>query len=776
MIGNDPFFNSIIARLAVPIFQSLVRNGKDLITDHSEKFKNRIFEASNRYEELYSATHGIFNILSMNEPVKLASVYVPVKFLSEGIKFVNERQYLIVLGAPGVGKSTFLRQMGLKILEGATEVFPDTKIPVFVELKKFTDNNINLEAIKNHIIDQFSICGFPEPEKFTNQALEEGKLLILLDGLEEIPSSNFAEAINQIPEFVNKYHNNRFIISCRTAAYPAYRRGFQRFTSVVISDFNDNQIEQFIQKWFSLEAYKLAGKGEQCWELLQQPENSAVKELAKTPLLLTFLCLVYHHHSQTFETNHTELYDKVLRILLEKWPIHQGIITNENSQNLCRSKPKILLSEIAYKSFESEILFFSQAELVSQITTFLTNNFNISQKETDKILKAIVVETGIFLEKEDDVYSFSHLALQEYLTAKYINEHQFQVDKLVTEHLTDKRWKKIFLLVTELMQGDADRLLLLMEKQAKQYINTPKLQALLNWAEEMTAGSEGSYTPVGKRAAAIAYAYVIANIYTIAHRLAHNIGDADLEAYTYANIYANASAIANIYTDSAFDFYPKIYDIADAYTKDNVSTISLASAIYNTNSIRDAIANTISHFRHLETLNIFTNINLTELIEKRQSKVTTELTSNENSIEEHRTFVRETCQHLIEKFTEECFKVLNFTPDKVNDVSEVEDKSSTKNKDRFSRTPVIYRKKYTNSSSYGNPRKKLAEQDRDPSRLHGHQKQNSSDLHLSLEEAKALGDYLYANHLIIQCKQAAVQVSPQTWEAIEARMLLVPND
>ncbi|WP_373525542.1 hypothetical protein [Nostoc sp.] len=45
---------------------------------------------------------------------------------------------------------------------------------------------------------------------------------------------------------------------------------------------------------------------------------------------------------------------------------------------------------------------------------------------------------------------------------------------------------------------------------------------------------------------------------------------------------------------------------------------------------------------------------------------------------------------------------------------------------------------------------------------------------LSKEEIKALENYLYANHLIIQCKQAAVQVSPQTWEAIEARMLLVP--
>ena len=46
-------------------------------------------------------------------------------------------------------------------------------------------------------------------------------------------------------------------------------------------------------------------------------------------------------------------------------------------------------------------------------------------------------------------------------------------------------------------------------------------------------------------------------------------------------------------------------------------------------------------------------------------------------------------------------------------------------------------------------------------------------INLSKQEKKALDNYLYANYLIIQCKQAAVRVSPQTWEAIEARMLLV---
>ncbi|MCE2699690.1 MAG: histidine kinase, partial [Anabaena sp. 49633_E8] len=49
-------------------------------------------------------------------------------------------------------------------------------------------------------------------------------------------------------------------------------------------------------------------------------------------------------------------------------------------------------------------------------------------------------------------------------------------------------------------------------------------------------------------------------------------------------------------------------------------------------------------------------------------------------------------------------------------------------------------------------------------------------INLSKEEIKALDNYLYVNYLIIQCKEAAVRVSPATWEGIEARMLLVDKN
>lgn len=649
MTGIEPLIASAVSGVAVPIFQSLWGSMGLL----ARGARGLIFTASKQYVQNYAERHGILKVLGMREPVKLESVYTAVQFLDnearsgfdsienlerihrqanrrkfqsqdqgkqEGIKVANDKQYLMVLGGPGAGKSTFLRKMGLETLKDKKGGFKHACIPVFIELKRFASGNIDIKAF---IAEEFGICGFPEPNQFTAKALEEGKLLILLDGLDEVPTKNLTEAISQIQNFVDTYDKNRFIASCRTAAY---RSGFRRFSDVVMADFDDTQIQQFIYNWFHSEANKQAQTGEKCWELLQKPENSAAKELAHTPLLLTFLCLVYDH-SQDFPINRSVLYKKALRILLEEWQVEKRINREEIYQGLHTEIEEILLSEIAYTNFESDRLFFSQRDVVQQIKAFLASNLNAPQHlDGEAVLNAIAVQQGILVERAEDVFSFSHLTLQEYLTAQYIDDHR-QIEKLVTEHLTDQRWNEVFLLVAGLMGGGADDLLLLMEKKAQDIIiNTPQLQALLNWAQQATTGSAGDLKPVGKRAVAIANAIAEANANAIAKAKAK----AETGHYAEAHIYIEA--------------YAETYPIAETYA----------------NAIAEAT-------------------NYTEITDERQPLL----------------------------------NASNLSPDIIN---------------------------------------------------------------LSQKKAKALKNYLYANHLIIQCKQASVRVSPKTWEAIEARMLLVPSN
>jgi predicted NACHT family NTPase len=701
MTGFEPLIAQAVSGVAVPVFQSIWAGGGKILDRFgkaldAKKAKQAIDVASKQYAQNYTKRHGILKVLGMRESVPLESVYTAVQFLDdrairsfesvetleevyrqakqrsfqpedcqkqEGLNVANEKQYLMVLGGPGAGKSTFLRRMGLEALKGKKGNFKYACIPVFIELKKFNTGEINIEK---EIAEEFRICGFPSHEAFTAKALEQGKLLILLDGLDEVPTERMNEAIRQIQNFVDLHDQNRFITSCRVAAY---RHNFRRFTDVAMADFDDAQIEKFITNWFKSEPQT----GQDCWKKLNNDEHKSAKELTQTPLLLTLMCLLYQR-SRKFPTNRATLYERALRVLLEEWAAEKGIPHEDLYKGLDTKRKEMMLSEIAHEAFQADRLFLPKREITDQIEQLLKEILP-DEKFIDgtAVLKSIEVQHGVLVERAEGIYSFSHLTLQEYLTAQYIDDHR-QIEMLVTEHLTDGRWQEVFLLVAGLMRGGADDLLLLMEKEAQKYINTLKLQASLQWAEQVTAGSESNLKPVAKRAIANAIANALANT------------NASAFALVKANFFANANAHTFATVEANFFAYNLTYAIIEA------------------NAIANALDEAITCTRELEELKVFKDINFTVLIARLEA-LKAKVPDDKQPKQVRRAFAKQILQTLLKAF---CL--------------------------------------------------------------------NPELLSLSEEEAEAWKNYFYANYLMMQCKAAAVRVSPKTWEAIEERMLLVPNN
>ena len=346
--------------------------------------------------------------------------------------------------------------------------------------------------------------GFPEtPEAFTVPLLKNGKLLILLDGVDEVPSNISRNIIGIIENFVDTYDQNRFVISCRSAAYLSSLRPSK---DIVIAEFEDTQIEQFINNWFRSKT-----DDKKLWDELQKPNNEHIKILAKTPLLLTYLCLVYgDSEPKTLPKNRSDLYKEVLDILLKDWSIQKQNKKDPIYKTFPTRLEKKLLSEIAYQNFEKDRLLFPEDEILNRITTFLSENPRAPQDlDASEVLNAIEVEQGILVKQKKRVgkkYSFSHLTLQEYLSAQYIGDHH-QINHLVAKHLIDERWREVFLLVAGLIEYEdrVDNLLLEMEKQVHTYITkTSNLERLLDRINSATASLKGKYTPGAKRAGAIA--------------------------------------------------------------------------------------------------------------------------------------------------------------------------------------------------------------------------------------------------------------------------------
>jgi len=674
-----------------------------------------INRAAEQYAWNYAKRHGMLKVLGMREPVPLESVYTAVQFLDrdsisrfqsiedlekafreqpgrsfqrknskkiDGLKVANEKQYLMVLGGPGAGKSTFLRRMGLEALKGdaGQGTYIHECIPVLLELKNFATGEIDIAAA---IAQEFRICGFPSPEAVTEKLLEQGKLLILLDGLDEVPTKNMDVAIHQIQDFVDQHDRNRFIASCRIAAY---QHNFRRFTDVGMADFGLEQIQQFITRWFQSDEDIKLRTAQRCWNLLQQPEYTSTKELAQTPLLLTLLCLVFDD-SQTFPKNRAVLYGEAMDVMLKKWASEKRIQRDPIYQDLSVALEEMMLAEVAYVNFQANRLFFSQREVVGQIRTFLADNLNAPKHlDGESILEAIAIQQGILVERAQDVYSFSHLTLQEYLTAQYIDDQQL-IPQLVSEHLVHERWQEVFLLVAGVTRGGADQLLLAMEAQAKTFINTPKLRALLQWADTITQETSPGLSAAAKRTTALFLALVSDRTLNLARILVPSL----------ANTLELALTLANTRTPN-FLYQP------NTPARTALPTRALAIALTQSAPPRlmgKALAQTFTQTftDELARLGAFHDITIQALVLR----------------------LRELQQQ---------------APD-------------------VRHPPAAHQQFHSQIFTTWFTTLKL-----DPTWIS-----------LSPKEHLNLDRYLYANWLIVRCKQAAVRVSPKTWQAIEARML-----
>ena len=132
-----------------------------------------------------------------------------------------------------------------------------------------------------------------------------------------------------------------------------------------MAEFNDQQIEQFINNWLKTELDTETNTAESCWKLLQKEEYKGAKELAQTPLLLTFLCLTYDE-SQSFSNNRSVLYRKALKILLDQWAAEKRIQRDPIYEGLQTELEEILLADLAYNNFKEDKLFFYEQDIIEQ--------------------------------------------------------------------------------------------------------------------------------------------------------------------------------------------------------------------------------------------------------------------------------------------------------------------------------------------------------------------------------------------------------------------------
>ena len=112
---------------------------------------------------------------------------------------IKDYQKLIIVGGAGAGKTTFLKYLAM--LCGSTDdSFMNTRIPIFVTLKSFSETDPQ-STLQDFIINQWSACGVGNAEALLEEYSRDGRLLILLDGLNEVSIENYERVCQEIKSF-----------------------------------------------------------------------------------------------------------------------------------------------------------------------------------------------------------------------------------------------------------------------------------------------------------------------------------------------------------------------------------------------------------------------------------------------------------------------------------------------------------------------------------------------------------------------------------------------
>ncbi len=377
-----------------------------------------------------------------------------------GLQAVEQYSKLMVLGKPGAGKTTFLKYLAMQCIEG---LFQNNQVPWFITLKDFAESSEEPNLLE-YIAQQLLSYDVTDASVKVSQLLRHSKAFILLDGLDEVREDDTERVLQQIQHFSNEFHTNQFVITCRIAAK---EYTFEQFTEVEVADFDDKQIKTFVTKWFQQKKDKDASK-----QFMQQLEsNKPIKELANNPLLLTLLCLEFGE-SGDFPSDRAELYNRAIHTLLRKWDAKRNIKRDEVYKNLSVRNKETLLSQVGWNTFERNDYFFKQRDIERYIADFIRNlpeakdDPKALQVDSELVLKSIEAQHGILVERATGIYSFSHLTFQEYFYARKIAYSVNQKENLniLVGHITEKRWREVFLLSAAMLEN-ADELLILMKQK-----------------------------------------------------------------------------------------------------------------------------------------------------------------------------------------------------------------------------------------------------------------------------------------------------------------------
>lgn len=422
---------STLSRLLAPAIKDLYSGARGQVEQALQKLSTA--SGIKKLATTLSKIDKVKTIWSPEDEVSLNKFYYPSKIvIDEKSKVINSEHdlpdgNLVIEGIVGQGKSIFMRYLACSLLP-ATGI---TKIPVLLELRNISTKRTLQDSI-SHFLKTVGITGGEDTFAYLASS---GKIVLLLDGFDEVPEECVTDLIIAIDQLQVLHPELRIIISCRPHSGIQNQVGFKVLRLVPLTQ---DDYDPFVRKLIPSTPKRV----DVVDALNECPPN--IQGIISTPLMLTLVIVVYQTEKE-IPLSLADFFDKLFGIVFTK---HDRLKTGFNRQHY---------SGLAERRLRE--LFDAFCFMVVQTgggRTLKPSEFNKAfdgalklaqdcQCEVENFRKDIVKVSCLLIEEGLDLTTFLHKSILDYHAAAFVkNLNDARAQKFYSAAAKDfKKWQQV---------------------------------------------------------------------------------------------------------------------------------------------------------------------------------------------------------------------------------------------------------------------------------------------------------------------------------------------
>lgn len=403
----------------IALLQQLIRSTESEWDREQKKLHERYVDATTQaiashHTSVVSWSNEAHSYLSGIESqaptIELSFNSIPRRFGSKGqildeLDLLTVDQHVAVLGDPGAGKTTTLRRLAGHVAhESEQATGDDFRFAVLVVCRdeRFDQKSLH-EAIGAKVGISHSLArDLDDADTRLVQLLETGALVII-DGLDEVPSKHRVKLEKEIGELARHMRTGKIVVSCRSADYVPIE-GLQ---AAEIQPFTGEQIQAAATALLETEDV------DEFFAALQHA-NQSTADLASRPLFLAQMVAIFNAQG-TIPERPSDLSEALIRLIIQEWDEKRRVRRKSRYAQFTPPEKRRFLSDLALELIRADLIRFREEDLVATYRT-LAQRYELPRGQAREVARELESHTGLIVQIGTE-YEYAHLSLQEYLAA-----------------------------------------------------------------------------------------------------------------------------------------------------------------------------------------------------------------------------------------------------------------------------------------------------------------------------------------------------------------------